>query len=315
MRFGIIGFGRIARKFCQSITYSDHHLIVAIASKSVKKDDTYVLQHPEIKIYQDYEVMLEDADIDAVYIALPHKFHYEWILKALRHHKAVLCEKPAVLNTAEMIQIKETAITERTFFLEALKTKLNRGFIRLMDDLPLIGQLQKIEANFCFDATKMKGNSYLFEPVQGGALNDVGSYLIGFTLKLVEANVKTLDVISKMVDGIDEYFQATLVFENDVTAILEGAINQNKERYAHLKGSMGEIRIPMFNRISEYTITLYDGTVISRHEPILGDDMTYQINEMGRCVQEHRLESPLHSLDEMIEVTKMTEQIRNRFKG
>ena len=107
MNFGIIGFGRIARKFVQAIEATDEGKIYAISSRSVSMDDPYLKEHPEVKVYKDYEELLNDPQVDAVYIALTHKFHKEWILRSLEHHIPVLSEKPLVLTSRDVDEIQE----------------------------------------------------------------------------------------------------------------------------------------------------------------------------------------------------------------
>ena len=315
MNWGIIGFGRIARKFVESSRYLKDHKIVAIGSKSLSKDDPLFIENSQVKIYRDYNELLEDENIDAVYIALPHKFHYEWVIKALNHHKAVLCEKPAVLSKNEMLAIKEAALKNQTFFLEALKTKMNVGLFHLKKDLPLIGNIKSVEANFCSNCLSLRGtDSFLYDPKQGGALNDVGTYLLGFVLSIIHSPIKMINATSKMYGEFDEHFNAQLFFENSAIANIEGAIDENKERYAKIIGEQGEIYIPMFNRMSEYTVSLNNGKVFTCEYPIYGTDMTYQIQELYDCVKQNKIESDLHSLDETIEIIEIVEKIRNRLK-
>ncbi|MBS5114337.1 MAG: Gfo/Idh/MocA family oxidoreductase [Erysipelotrichaceae bacterium] len=315
MNWGIIGFGRIARKFVESSRYLKDHKIVAIGSKSLSKDDPLFIENSQVKIYQDYNELLEDENIDAVYIALPHKFHYEWVIKALNHHKAVLCEKPAVLSKNEMLAIKEAALKNQTFFLEALKTKMNVGLFHLKKDLPLIGNIKSVEANFCSNCLSLRGTDiFLYDPKQGGALNDVGTYLLGFVLSIIHSPIKMISATSKMYGEFDEHFNAQLFFENGAIANIEGAIDENKERYAKIIGEQGEIYIPMFNRMSEYTVSLNNGKVFTCEYPIYGTDMTYQIQELYDCVKQNKIESDLHSLDETIEIIEIVEKIRNRLK-
>ncbi|MFR7385079.1 MAG: Gfo/Idh/MocA family protein [Anaerostipes sp.] len=107
MNFGIIGFGRIARKFVKAIEAADEGKIYAIGSRSVSMDDPYLKEHPEVKVYKDYEELLNDPQVDAVYIALTHKFHKEWILKSLEHHIPVLSEKPLVLKSKDVNEIRK----------------------------------------------------------------------------------------------------------------------------------------------------------------------------------------------------------------
>ena len=97
MRFGIIGFGKIARKFVSSITYSNGNEVVAIASKSLSEDDPYLLAHPSVKVYKDYDAMLASNDIDAVYVAIPHKYHY------LLHGNKIL--RPCAISFAICLHI------------------------------------------------------------------------------------------------------------------------------------------------------------------------------------------------------------------
>ena len=315
MNWGIIGFGRIARKFVESSRYLKDHKIVAIGSKSLSKDDPLFIENSQVKIYRDYNELLKDENIDAVYIALPHKFHYEWVIKALNHHKAVLCEKPAVLSKNEMLAIKEAALKNQTFFLEALKTKMNVGLFYLKKDLPLIGNIKSVEANFCSNCLSLRGtDSFLYDPKQGGALNDVGTYLLGFVLSIIHSPIKMISATSKMYGEFDEHFNAQLFFENGAIANIEGAIDENKERYAKIIGEQGEIYIPMFNRMSEYTVSLNNGKVFTCEYPIYGTDMTYQIQELYDCVKQNKIESDLHSLDETIEIIEIVEKIRNRLK-
>lgn len=313
MKFAIIGFGRIARKFAKSIEYTTEGQIYAIGSKSIKEDDEYLIHHPEVKVYHDYEVLLDDPNVEAVYIALPHKFHKEWVIKALRHHIPVICEKPAVLSVKDMEEIKTIALEEQTYFLEALKTKLNDGMDHLKEDIKLLGKISHVEANFCSDATMGRGsNSFLFDKEQGGALNDVGPYLIGFVLDLISQPIKEVKGKIKLYDDIEEHFNAKIIFEDGVIADIEGAIDEAKERYALITGEKGRIIVPMFNRIIDYAIKLNNGETIERHYSLKGDDMTKEIQCLIDDVNHGLIENKRHSLDDSIAVVKVMNNIRKQ---
>ena len=170
MNFGIIGFGRIARKFVQAIEATEEGKIYALSSRSVSMDDPYLKEHPEVKVYKDYEELLNDPQVDAVYIALTHKFHKEWILRSLEHHIPVLSEKPLVLTSTDVDEIQEKVKKTNTLCTEALKTKFNTGYDHLKEDLKKIGNIQTIYANFCSDSLGLPKTSFLFDKEQGGAL-------------------------------------------------------------------------------------------------------------------------------------------------
>lgn len=313
MRFGVIGFGNIARKFVKSIEYTDKGHVYAIASHSINKDDEYIINHPDVKIYHDYEQLLKDKDVEAIYIAVPHLYHKEWIIKALQYHKAVLSEKPLVLDSQDIDDIKEAVYQNNGYCLEAFKTKFNKGFQSLKEDLTRIGNIQTIETNFCFDATTGRKDSYLFDSRQGGALNDVGSYVIGFILGLVDSEVDDIDSTIKKENDIEMEFKAKLYFKNGIIGIGEGSIDYNKERYALIKGTQGEIYVPVYNRVIDYTIKT-DHQIIERHCPITGDDMTLEIQALIDDVNNHRHENEIHSLNDSKYLQQIIERIRKEAK-
>lgn len=313
IRFGLIGYGNIAKKFTKSIEFVQGGCVSAIASKSVKQDDSYLQAHPDVKVYRDYLSLLEDKDIDAVYIAIPHKYHLEWILEAMKHGKAILSEKPMVLTPEDVKKVIETAKEYPTYCLEALKTKFNIGFLALQKDLELIGDVTKIEANFCFDATGGRKDTYLFDPSQGGALNDVGTYLLAFVLGITKKAPTNITCEATLVNDIDMNFVATLTFDDNQQAIIEGAIDKNKERYATIEGTKGKIHVPYFNRVIDYVIEL-DNQKIERSYPINGDDMTMEIQAIVDDIAKGLHESEIHSLNDTLVIAQITDEIRKAMR-
>lgn len=310
MRFGIIGFGKIARKFAASITFTEDGSVYAIASRSLSQDDEYLKEHPDVVVYRDYEELLKDEKVEAVYVALTHKYHKEWILKALERGIPVLSEKPLVLCTKDVDEIAEMAKKTQTYCLEALKTKFNTGFEQLKKDLKLIGKIRYLEANFCSDASDLPKTSFLFDVEQGGALNDIGSYVLGFLLGIHPVKIVKIESQIKTIDGIEHYFKSRLQFEDGSTAIAEGAIDRKKERTAIIEGEEGRIEIPTFNRMSEYKIMKKDGSILERKYPIQGDDMTLEIQTFIDDVKNGRAESQIHSLSDTKKILELTQRIR-----
>ena len=315
IRWGIIGLGNIAIRFAKSLEHSKQGKLAAIASRTAEKREQYVNLYPGIKAYESYDDIIQDPDIDAVYVALPHGFHKEWVLKALQCHKAVLCEKPVGLNQQEMEEIKACALKHQTFFMEALKTR----FVPLMDEIKaelkkgIIGKIQSVEASFCYDVRGLPRRKgwYLFEKDQGGALLDVGPYPVSFVLDLLETPITKIE--SEMVydeEGIDHHFIGKLYFEDGAIGIVEGAIDGMKERTAHIVGTLGTMEVPVYNRPLEYTIKLSDGQVIHQEQALEVDDMFGEIEEVHRCLKEGLLESPRYSFEDSLKEMKVMDDIR-----
>lgn len=310
MNFGIIGFGKIARKFVQAIEATNEGTVYAIGSRSISMDDPYLQEHKEIKVYHDYELLLQDPKVDAVYIALTHKFHKEWIEKALEHKIPVLCEKPLVLTSKEADEIIQKASETNTLCTEALKTKFNTGYDNLKNDLKEIGEIQSIYANFCSDASGLPKTSFLFDKEQGGALNDIGSYVLGFILGIHEKEIDTIQTTRRDIDGINYYFKSDIHFKDGCTATAEGAIDREKERYAKIIGSKGEIMIPNYNRITDYVISWKDGRKQTKSYPFIGNDMTMEIEDFINDVKNRVTQSKKHSLKDTKKILQLSQKLK-----
>lgn len=313
IRWGIIGLGNIAMRFAKSLSYSIEGELYAIASKTKEKRDAFHEQYKCEKVYEDYNELLNDKEIDAVYIALPHSLHKHWSIQALRHKKAVLCEKPVGLNSEEMKEIKKEALLNNTFFMEAMKTR----FIPLIKDIKEIirneeiGDIIAIEANFCNRVEDIKPGSYLLDKEQGGALLDVGIYPLSFVMDMIESEVKEVKSDMKINESeVDAYFKAVLTFENGVVGIVEGAIDRNKERTAIIKGTKGYIEIPIYNRPSKATININDSQSYNIEKELEFDDMYAEIKEVHDCLKASKLQSSCLTLDESIRVMEVLDKIK-----
>lgn len=313
IKWGIIGLGNIAMRFAKSLSYSNDGILYAIASKTEEKRDAFYEQFKCEKIYEDYNQLLKDEDIDAVYIALPHGLHKYWSIEALRNKKAVLCEKPVGLNAEEMKEIKREAILNNMFFMEAMKTR----FISLIHNIKEllenkeIGDIKSIEANFCNTVTDIKKGSYLLDKDQGGALLDVGVYPLSFVMDMINSEVK--EVKSNMEineSGVDSYFKAILTFENGIVGTVEGAIDRNKERTAIIRGTKGYMEIPIYNRPDKVTIYLNDCEPYVIQKELEFDDMYAEIKEVHECLKASKLQSDYLTLGESIRVMEVLDKIR-----
>ncbi|AVK49553.1 oxidoreductase [Clostridium sp. MF28] len=313
IRWGIIGLGNIALRFAKSLSYSNEGKLYAIASRTKEKRDEFYDKYNCEKVYENYNELLRDEEVDAVYIALPHGFHKHWSIEALKHKKAVLCEKPVGINSEEMKEIKKEAVLNNTFFMEAMKTR----FVPIISDIKRmirnkeIGDITAIEANFCNNVENIKPGSYLLDKDQGGALLDVGIYPLSFVMDMIDSEVKSVkSYIDINESGVDSYFKAILSFEDGVIGTVEGAIDRNKERTAIIRGTKGWMEIPMYNRPNKAVVNLNSGKSYTIEKDIEFDDMYAEIKEVHNCLKESKLESDYLTLNESIRVMEVLDRIR-----
>ncbi|OCB00796.1 Gfo/Idh/MocA family protein [Clostridium beijerinckii] len=313
IRWGIIGLGNIALRFAKSLSYSNEGKLYAIASRTKEKRHEFYDKYNCEKVYESYNELLRDEEVDAVYIALPHGFHKHWSIEALKHKKAVLCEKPVGINSEEMVEIKKEALLNSTFFMEAMKTR----FIPIISDIKKvirnkeIGDITAIEANFCNNVENIKPGSYLLDKDQGGALLDVGIYPLSFVMDMIDSEVKSVKSYMDINEsGVDSYFKAILTFEDGVIGTIEGAIDRNKERTAIIRGTNGWMEIPMYNRPNKAVVNLNSGKSYTIEKDIEFDDMYAEIKEVHNCLEESKLESDYLTLNESIRVMEVLDRIR-----
>lgn len=310
IRWGIIGVGNIAKRFITSLEYSEKGKLTAIASRKeeIRK------QFSSIKTYADYNELLLDPEIDAVYIALPHALHAKWSIEALKQHKAVLCEKPAVLSVEEMEQVIRVAKENHTFYMEAMKTRFTPGFKALKEVVQskVLGELKYIDVNFCSDAAtcgKVNPNSYLFAAGQGGSWNDTASYLVAFVLSFYSGYPTCITGNCLIKEGIDYMVQAELEFEKNQKASLITAIDRIKERKAIMEFEKGRIVVDNYNRTDGFIVE--SKNQIQRYDvPLIVDDFFGQIEEVHDCLNQHKLESDIQTWEETLREIKLIEQVR-----
>lgn len=316
IRFGVIGLGGIAQRFISALSEIDEGVLVAGASLTLSKRESFICQHPTVSCYASYEECLQDPNVDVVYIALPHKLHFIWTMEALRQHKHVLCEKPIAMSLSELDEMICFAKQQHCFLMEALKTPFYPTSQWLKDRLSegLIGQLTHIDVNYCYDLKEeSKPNWYIYEADQGGALLDIGSYMFYFLLDIVASKWELIQLSAQKVQDVDWQFDGKLHFESGIVANFEGAIRKQRDRVAILTGTKGILEVPIYYRAEEVRLKK-DGNTTTYKMDVVNHDLTGEIKETCRCVQLGLLESPLYPLKKARDVLALIMEIRSRIQ-
>ena len=171
IRWGIIGPGAIAHNYADGLAQSTSGKLVAIAGRDAARraafGDAYAI--PAAKRFATYAAIMADPEVDAIYISTPHPWHAELSIAALRAGKHVLCEKPAGMNSAEVIAVTEVATQEGRFFMEAFMYRCHPQIARALEIITSgeIGTPQHIRTQFGFNAPYRDG-SRLYEMALGG---------------------------------------------------------------------------------------------------------------------------------------------------
>ena len=220
VNWGFIGAGVVASKaLAPAVRSASNANLYAVASRDISKASNL---SPE-RVYDNYDELINDPKVDAIYISLPNNFHAPIASRALRSGKAVLCEKPLTMNYQESLELVEAAALSKSLLVEAIWYRWHPRLIKACQQIAagVIGEIKEINAAFTY-VNSNKGN-YRFDPaLGGGALLDLGPYPLHLIPSLFggEARVELLTVNQEIgPSGVD--------LVTKVEALVNGSIKFN----------------------------------------------------------------------------------------
>ncbi len=297
LRFGIMGAGGIAGHFVRAMAHIKTAEVVAVASKSIERAENFAKQN-DVASFCTYDELLTRDDIDAVYVATTHNFHYENIKACLEKGKHVLCEKAMVLTEKDARELCDIAESKGLFLMEAMWTRflpsMQKAKKWITDEK--IGKIQNISGVIGFKGKDDVKCRLLNPDLAGGALYDIGVYVIEIASFL--AGEKIVDSYGKVRrdprTGVDSNVSFILEFET-FDACLQCLITANPKEYMIINGDKGYIEIPRSHVGNE--CFLYDNNRnLKKHfkEEFRGNNgFVYEIEETVKCIKKGRTESDI----------------------
>ena len=315
IHWGILGAGNIARRFAESLQSETRSTLVAVAGRSEEKVRSlgFSEKYPCEKIYTDYDEFLNDPEIDAVYLALPHGLHHEWALKALKKGKTVLCENPATLNVKEMEDIAKVSREENVLFMEAMKARMTPIYPRIQKMVAegKIGEVQEVNTTVCFAFPQEITTTYHMQKGQGGCLLDSGIYCASWVEDFMSCPVHLEKVYFNSNQVVETYVDAYLT-DGKIKGRMELGFDRNKPRDAEIIGTKGRIHVYDLHRCKK--IDLYTEEGCERIEvDYVNDDFFGEISHFVDLLEEGKTESDIMSLDDSIRCAEILETIRAGF--
>ena len=314
IRWGILGLGNIAEKFASDLKLVPHCVLQAVASQRFGRAQAFAEKYQAIAYYDSYEALLEDMDVDVIYIATLHPTHAQWSIYCLQHKKAVLCEKPLAMNRREVEQMVQTANQHSVFLMEALWTRFNPLFKQLILWIEdgKIGTIRHIQASFSFYALDMESDSRILDPKKGGgALLDIGIYplFLAYQFLGMPTSIHAQSILS---DQEIDLQTAMLLTYDKAQAILSCGITHDEEMGAKICGDKGEIYLP--SRWHETN----KATIVTRDEqesltlPFVGKGYFYEIEETNNCLRKRALESEKWSFKDSLNLITLLDSVREK---
>lgn len=309
MKWGILGAGNIAHRFCKSLENINDCELYAVSCRTQEKAERFKEELHACIAYGGFEKLVNDPEVNAVYIAVPHQYHLEWILKCLRAHKAVLCEKPACMNADEIRRVKECAQENNTLFMEAMKTRFIPLYVKVknMIDHGAIGEIQRMEVSLCNEMPLENMHTYHADPSSGGCLTDTGIYCASYLDDYLKDPLSLQHVYFNEKNGVNLYTRAELLSGN-VPVIFECAFDRKKPRLTRIIGSIGTISIDDLHR-PQYALYEHDGMDEDISIPYDHDDFYSQIMHFVSLYQQGKKESEIMPLDASVRCAEILDLI------
>lgn len=286
-RWGILGAGRIAEKFCEALCFTKGSEVYAVASRDINKAKAYAKKYHASTYYDDYNALANDKNIDIIYIATPHVFHYDQTMLCLQHKKAVLCEKPLSLSEKQTTAMFAAATNSNLFLMEGMWMAC-MPFIEKIQSLikeDAIGEPQMVRADFGFTAPPDPTGRLLNKNLGGGSVLDVGIYPL-YLATLILGIPHDIKTVSKLTaTGVDEYANILLQYSNGASAQLLSSIGFNTAIEAEIIGTKGRIKIdnPWF-KATNFSLHTNDGGQEPFSIPHLCNGFEYEIQEVMNCL-------------------------------
>ncbi len=312
IKWGIIGCGNIARKFANDLKLIDEAELTAVASRSIEKAKKFQQEHKAEKSFGSYIDLLENRDIDIVYIATPHSSHARWSIEAMKHGKHVLCEKPLSLNKNEAELIIKTSKETGRFFMEALWTRFNPTLIAVKKhiDNKELGEISYINADFSFKSDKPLNSRVLDMNLGGGAILDIGIYPV-FLSYIVLGVPDTISAVSNFhqITGCD--MQTSMILNyNSAQAVLYCSFLTQSGISAKISGTLGTITIhEPFHAPAGYTF-IKNNKKTDYVLPLNSLGFTYEIKECHQCLKNGKTQSNLWSHQNSLDLITILDGIR-----
>lgn len=284
IRIGLIGTGRIAKRFAKEALYVPNVTIHAVHSRSISNVDNFAHENGIPYGFDHLDEFL-DSGIDAVYIASPHENHFYHAKQSLLAGKHVLCEKPAALQAGQLIELFEIADAHGLIFLEAIKTAFFQAFGKLLSDIEKgkIGDIQEVRASFSKlipDRTNREWST-----PHGGAVNELASYPILLSQKIL-GTPESHQFLKRTEDGVDAYTTIICRHRHGKFSISSVGIGVKTEGSAIISGTKGYIYIPApWWLTKSYSIRSEDPTFEQKYTFDLdGDGLRFEISEFATMI-------------------------------
>ena len=318
LKWGIVGTG-IARAFVKALAQVTRQKVVAVTARDADKTRAFAAELGIERVHPSVSALIEDPDVEVVYIATPHPLHREQALAAVAAGKHVLIEKPMAMSAAEAREITAAGAAAGVLVMEAMWTRYlpQADVIRRVIADGTIGEVHRVTADFGFVSAYDPSSRMWAPELGGGALLDAGIYPISFASSILGPPTRIEVAGVSGPGGVDAASDILLVTPTG-RALVSTSLNTPLPTLATVNGTEGMISIaaPFFGP-SAVTVARgtasWDGERAEYRNDRLAQSnagIGLQATAFASYVADGRLESPLHPHEEVIDVLNTIDVVR-----
>jgi len=314
IRWGILGCGNIARKFASDLRLVNDAELMALGARSQTTADAFAKDFPARYVHGSYEALVNNPEVDVIYVATPHGLHHEHVMLCLQHKKAVLCEKAFAINHREAKEMIDFAKTQHTFIMEAFWTRLLPPYLKMRELLEQVGKIKYLNAEFGFRPVP-PFKSRIYEPaLGGGALLDIGVYPVFLALDVLGKPDHIDASMTPAATGVDDQCSIQFHYKSGAMAQLFCSFESNLATGADIAGDQGRVRFThRFHGPTtqlEYYPSTVDSCEIIPFEMARGFGYEYEARHVNDCLRKNLTESPILTHEKTLMTMEVLDTIR-----
>lgn len=323
LKIGIMSTANISRSFIDALSGSVTIKVTAIASRSLENAKSFAKEFNIEKYYSSYQELLDDPELDAVYIPLPNSMHAEWVIKAAQAKKHILCEKPIALTVEEVKEMYEQAMLNNVFLMEGYPYKFQPQTISMLKMIESgeIGEISQIYADFGFTVDDAENNIRLKPELGGGVMWDAGAYPVSMIRAITGEKASEIVAFGQFNDQkLDTAVSAMLRFKNGITAQLNCNFNAAPHRYVRVIGSKGIITCG-YNNITKPNTAFIEikkgldwNYELEKVVVDFGSDFLFEAETFATHIKEYNKEKQILMMNESIDNISTILEILNFIK-
>ena len=314
MNISILGAGNIAGIMATTLQPLKDVTCYAVAARDATRAQVFADKYGFAKAYGSYNDMLEDPEVELVYIATPHSHHYEHIRMCLNHGKHVLCEKAFTANARQAEEVLRLAESKGLLLTEAMWIRympMAKKIVEVVNS-GMIGNPTSLAANLGYPLEHVERLTKL--SLCGGALLDLGVYVLNFASMVFGNDIESMaaNCVKYPRSGVDAQETIMLTYRDGRMATLYATMLAQTDRRGFIHGTNGYIEIENINNFESIKVYNLEKRVIAEYAaPMQVTGYEYEVMSAMKAIKEGAIECPEMTHFDTLFIMQLMDNIRN----